>query len=452
MLEFLLQASKVCYISTGVNTSLTILLSTILEKSKIRLVDHQILEILLFFQNNRPTESKQTSQSLVPEQRSASSDDADADSHESEEQAHQQQLLNARKQLTNTLSQLAAHVDFSESLTTESEAFQLLWGWLSSAEAEMQICALLMAGNMAFGSERKTLELVEQRDIVPQLVHIMEHSSNGLVLRSALEVVQIFSQRPRTRLSFGQHGMLEAMSRSWQQSTDMQLRISALHHTRQLLHECLGNIYHMVQQRPQASTQSLFNPVMMIFREAEMADVRVQCGLVVVEIWHTFFAKSRGLAASVEDLDLSHSTMKGSERSILEVGNDPNGQLEFFDTQDPTFSLLRDALIKMCQVHSDIIKPFLAVINSENSSLATRTWLTLALMSTEPSCADVLYGTLIDGDGSDVFRAVLADQEKVKPKDASNARVLLYELKQRFVSAPQSFEYCCMLKTTGYGY
>ena len=419
-LRVLLKTADVHDISRAIEASLMILISKVLDKTDAQLDETSFGAILRFFYSNRSDSDETRIEELVEDE---------------DERDEAEELLNARKQLINGLGRLAARPDFNQIFSATSQSVHLCIGWLSALSPEVCICALVLFGNAAYGSDQTAADLIQTTEVGERLVQLIKTSSNGVVLKSAFEALQMLSRPLKNRLKLGALGLLEAMSPSWRQQIDVQLSCSALSLIRHLLQETLLNIARFLVTEAQ-NDQTLFQSLVIVFRESTDPDIRLQCGLTALEIWHSIYTRQESLApkSAAKDSIPTNTANESQHEEAKEEVEEIYEILAQGSIEVPDLTIMHHLLTLSHEHLTDAIELLLPVIDSHNRSFAIRAWLSMALISRRDENADPLYDSFIKGRGSSAFQSVLLDDSVEKSKERSNARVLLSKLMAYFVS------------------
>lgn len=323
-------------------------------------------------------------------------------SNGSQNAEERQQVEDVLKRMTNTLGELAAEPSLATSMQPDSDMVRDLLKYLESPKFHMQICSMVILGNLILSSEDRAVAILMETNVGLLLVQLFHRASSGLVLRTAFEFMQTLAKPILNRPILGHIGLLEAMSRCWSQTVDLQLCSVALFHTRYLFQGCKENVLRFIFGIREGFT-TLFDQLRATFQSSDNPTARLQLGLTALEAWYSILSEKAS----------SDSGVANSQRT----------QSQKLDI-DPLIS----ELARLQSESSNDVELVLAVINIENESLTTKAWLTLALMSRHRECTQMLYKSLVDGSGSATFRTTLTDPDGQNPKDRANARFLLNEL------------------------
>ena len=335
-----------------------------------------------------------------------------------------QELDAALKAVISVLSQLSHDPDFVKRFGGLSLFVKTLLQHLRSPDSRMQICSLLMLGNMMQVSDWMAVQMVEGTDIVKQLVQLLIMTTNGSVLRTILEFTQTLAKLMGNRLLLGDADIMDAISRCWTQTVDVQLFELALFQTRHLLHQCPSNCL-IFLERQREDSESLFRCLEITFSTLEDEGLRSQLGATAVAVWYNLLVAHN--QESPQEGEIGTSTEP--PRTSAAANNDGPSSTRLTTGPAAVDTLKAWPSDDSYSIRVEDIDMFLAVVtDSSVPSLTTKAWLTLALVSRHGHNADVLYRSLIVGNGLAAFRTTLTDTEGRKPNDRSNARYLLSEL------------------------
>lgn len=297
--------------------------------------------------------------------------------------------------------------------------------WLSLEQPPVQICALVFLGNLAYKSEKLRLDLVGNKGAGEYLATVIKTSSNDQVLTSAFDLLQNLAQERGNREALGKASMLEALSRCWSKDKSAPSRQRAFYHTRQLLKGSMANVYRFLvfKPTPQSSHRTLIHSLLCKFKETQDPATRAEAGRTLAEIWRSIhndpdFQKS--LPCAIEQ-----TAKEEYVRGIDKIGLTWAASLR----ELPLCWHISQAVKEIFSDFPDIANPSLALIESENPSLMTEGWFTMALMAKWKEGAPVVYNTLCAKGTLEMVKSVL-QSPKNGSKDYDNALHVVNELRK----------------------
>ena len=400
-----------------VRASLLFLTSTILSQKDISLTDLPLNRTLSLLDAATYEAQEQTS--------------GEGSNNEQESEHDIETLLVAQKGMINAIGQLALRSEFITEYPLNGFEIQTLLRWITAAQSQLQICALVAVGNMSYSSEQTAISLIKDTNVMNCFVEVLDTATNGLVLTSAFEALQMLARPIENRRKLGQHSVLEAIARSWTQEVDLQLCTSALHHTRLMLQGCLSNAIRFTLLSS-LTNEPLVGQLITIFSRSSEPSIQLQCGLVNLELWHTILTNAEKLPTEGDGAGLH------IEGLASETNEEARGGAEVVVSAGMGIPSLRHLIAKLCQSTPQILQLFQPVIQSGNSSWMTRAWLILALISPQMEGKDLLCDFLTDTLGLEAFRSILKGESDANAKASSNARFLLNDLIKALVCAPSS--------------
>ncbi|KAL9102059.1 MAG: hypothetical protein Q9163_002739 [Psora crenata] len=317
-------------------------------------------------------------------------------------------------------------------LQVESADFRsdlpVMISWTQGPESQIQICANVFIGTLFYSKSEMRREIIEHPELKQNLAHCLGCCQDREVLMSAFDLLNNLASDPENRLSLGKAKMLDALIyRQWQQGIDIPTRQRAFHHIRQLLKDCLPNVYELFKpERPGPENteagESMLHALILTFNEQGDLAIQVEVGRTIAEACRTIHGNplsqeiqshAQGL---VEDLKAMEIRKETSENHISP-------------------SLMALAVRESFMRHPQITEPIMALIQSSNLALMTEGWLIMAFMSMWKEGAQAVYNTLCAENTFAMLKTVVQSPDP-QSKTTANARYVVTKLRNQLADDP----------------
>ncbi|KAI9845046.1 MAG: hypothetical protein M1838_001926 [Thelocarpon superellum] len=160
--------------------------------------------------------------------------------------AEEELLLGAtRNQLVQALSDVSALPDFGRVYPLDSPLVGSLRMWLSVPQAQLQVCACVMLGNLARSDEACRV-MVHEFHIQHALIELLRNSDDGRVIHAVTSFLKNLALSPANKDLLGQAGLIEVLSRLWSMDTLPQGQYAGASLARQVVSGSYENIQRLL--------------------------------------------------------------------------------------------------------------------------------------------------------------------------------------------------------------
>lgn len=336
--------------------------------------------------------------------------------------------------LSQILASFALRARFAECYSAFSIEMRTLIEWVSAPFPQIQICALMVLGNLAYTSHSRRVDLIQRSDLPHRLAGAIASTLDDQVLSSAFDVIQNVSTVDSNRKILGKNTVIEALSCCWSEELSVQTRYKAFHHTRQLLRGSLFNVHRFLALPAVISDShgrvgSLMKRLLWRFETTNDLVTRVEIGRTAAEIWRTIHAHCSQLGINLNEISPPEITQYNQVTTLEETLN----SIHRASPEDPTPPMIKESLCLTFEALPNVTKPILTLIKSDNPSLVTEGWFVMSLMSRGREALHAVFRTLCQDNTWQLLTHVLAQPDG--SKDKSNAYVLVDELIKQSVSS-----------------
>lgn len=318
-------------------------------------------------------------------------------------------LAQLRLKLNQSLAEVSAIPLFAERHPLDSPLSQILKSWIVASEAQLQVSACVMLGNLARSDEICQV-MVQDLKIHEDLISVLNSEARGAVLHSALGFLKNLAIAGDNRISLAEAGIIPAVSRLWTFESVPQVQFSAATIARLIIISSVDNIAGLLapaSQNSDGSThgQTYLSRLLSLFEKTDSSPIKTEIGRTVSSICRTLSPKARD----------------GDEQATV-------------------------LLEKLYRMHEGVARPVGAMVTqSQWPVVRSEGWFALALMATHKHGCTAVVDCLRNEDVMELLKSTMSTELAGKDeteresnsqaeKDCENVFVLVQELLKNEVS------------------
>ena len=150
-----------------------------------------------------------------------------------------------RNNVIKVLSDVSAIPEFKDAYPLESPLVGSLRMWLAVSQAQLQVCACVMLGNLA-RSDDVCRTMVHDFQVQDPLINLLRTSDDTQVLHAATSFLKNLALMPDNKNLIGEAGLIEVLSRLWSMDTAPQIQYAGASLTRQVVSGSFQNIQRLL--------------------------------------------------------------------------------------------------------------------------------------------------------------------------------------------------------------
>ena len=220
----------------------------------------------------------------------------------------EQELTRMRGSLIDCLSDVSASPDFAAMYAqVDSPLIGSLLKWLAVPQAQLQLCACVMLGNLA-RSDQTCSAMISRLQIHNLLVPILKSGSDSQVLHSALGFMRNLGILLENRQILGDADIVAIVSRFWTIQALPTVVHAAVGLTRQLINGSLENIQKLLtplslDSESPAHFKTYLSLLLSLFEKSDDMTIKLEVGRVIAAVFRsTNSATSSGFHESVASI------------------------------------------------------------------------------------------------------------------------------------------------------